>query len=123
MLLLAVEQPGAEQQSGKTYALEINFDRAALRDAYIRKTADALQIRSRIIRKDRAVGMISGGADAKSRVPDGSGSRRIRRELLDEAALRLQVTHRRRSSAPRDRSRTAVEVGRTDSRGGNLFSE
>jgi hypothetical protein len=42
------------------------------------------------VRKERAVGIIPGGAAAKSRVPNGSGSRRMRREVLDEAALRLQ---------------------------------
>jgi hypothetical protein len=43
-----------------------------------------------VVRKERAVGIIPGGAAAKSRVPNGSGSRRMRREVLDEAALRLQ---------------------------------
>ena len=57
----------------------------------LRATADDLALRCRIIRKDRAVGIIPGGNDAKARVPGGSGSRRMRRELLDEAALRTQA--------------------------------
>jgi len=60
-------------------------------EASLRATADDLAVRCRIVRKDRAVGLISGGAEAKARVPEGSGSRRIRRELLDEAALRMQA--------------------------------
>jgi len=57
----------------------------------LRATATQLGLRCRIIRKERAVGIIPGGAEAKAKVPDGSGSRRMRREVLDEAALRLQV--------------------------------
>ena len=60
-------------------------------EAALRDTAACLQLRCRIIRKERAVGMIPGGSEAKGRVPDGSGSRRIRKEHLDETALRLQL--------------------------------
>ena len=60
-------------------------------EASLRATASALNLRCRVIRKDRAVGIIPGGNEAKARVPDGSGSRRVRRELLDETALRLQA--------------------------------
>lgn len=62
-----------------------------LAEASLRHTAEALALRCRIIRKERAVGIIAGGAEAKARVPEGSGSRRMRREVLDEAALRLQA--------------------------------
>ena len=60
-------------------------------EASLRATAAELSLRCRVIRKERAVGIIAGGSEAKSRVPEGSGSRRMRRELLDEAALRLQT--------------------------------
>ena len=60
-------------------------------ESSLRATATDLALRCRVIRKDRAVGIIPGGADAKLRIPEGSGSRRVRRELLDEAALRLQA--------------------------------
>lgn len=62
-----------------------------LAEASMRATAKDLAMRCRVVRKDRAVGIIPGGAEAKEREPQGSGSRRVRRELLDEAALRLQA--------------------------------
>ena len=57
----------------------------------LRASAEDLALRTRVIRKHRAVGLISGGSEAKKCVPAGSGSRRVRRELLDECALRLQA--------------------------------
>ena len=50
-----------------------------------------LGIRARILRKERAVGVISGGDAAKTAKPDGHGSDKIRTECLDELVLRAQV--------------------------------
>ena len=43
-----------------------------------------LGLRARILRKERAVGVISGGDAAKTAKPDGHGSDKIRTECLDE---------------------------------------
>ncbi|KAL3908365.1 MAG: hypothetical protein SGPRY_009827 [Prymnesium sp.] len=69
----------------------------------IEEAATELQLRCRIIRKPRAVGLVPGGMSGKAMCPQGSGSNRIRSELLDEVVLRLQSELRelkKRSSLP-----------------------
>ena len=56
----------------------------------LRSTMANLKLRSTVIRKERAVGIIPGGKAGKSREPGGSGGKSIRRELLDEAVLAVQ---------------------------------
>ena len=51
-----------------------------------------LKIRAKVIRKARAVGIIPGGAEGKEKAPNGSGSKSIRRELLDEVCLSVHHT-------------------------------
>ena len=52
------------------------------------------RFRGRIIRKERAVGLIAGGKEAKVLFPEGSGSKSPRREMLDEVALRVHAALR-----------------------------
>lgn len=60
-------------------------------EATLTAAIDELQLRTRLIRKARAIGMIVGGKEAKLKYPDGSGSKNIRRELLDECVLRVHA--------------------------------
>jgi IMP and pyridine-specific 5'-nucleotidase len=53
----------------------------------LRDSMDKLKMRATVIRKDRAVGMISGGESSKSK--PGHGSTLLRRESLDESCLRV----------------------------------
>lgn len=48
-----------------------------------------LSLRGKIIRKERAVGIIPGGIEMIAKVPQGHGSRKIKREALDEIVLRI----------------------------------
>ncbi|KAL1496099.1 hypothetical protein AB1Y20_014724 [Prymnesium parvum] len=57
----------------------------------IEAAATELQLRCRIIRKPRSVGLVVGGKEGKARCPQGSGSSTLRAELLDEVVLRLQA--------------------------------
>lgn len=53
----------------------------------LRDSVEQLKMRAVILRKDRAVGIISGGEKSKSK--PGHGSTLLRRESLDEACLRV----------------------------------
>ena len=48
------------------------------------------QLRGRVLRKPRAVGLIPGGSDMQEKVPEGSGGKTFRRESLDEVVMRVQ---------------------------------
>ncbi len=47
-----------------------------------------LKLRARLIRKPRSLGIIPGGDDMVSKVPVGHGSKKLKREALDEITLR-----------------------------------
>lgn len=59
-------------------------------EASIRDTMAELKLRAQLIRKRRGVGIIPGGDDSVERVPTGHGSRKIKREALDEVVMRAQ---------------------------------
>ena len=59
-------------------------------EASLRATMAKLKIRGRVLRKERAVGIIPGGKEGKQQQPGGSGGKSIRRELLDELCLAVQ---------------------------------
>ena len=59
-------------------------------ESCIRSTMASLKLRGRVLRKERAVGLIPGGKEGKKREPTGSGGKSIRRELLDEVCLAVQ---------------------------------
>ena len=46
-----------------------------------------LKLRARIIRKERSVGIIPGGASSVARVAEGHGSKKLKREALDEVVM------------------------------------
>jgi len=54
----------------------------------MKNSMEELRLRARIIRKKRGLGIISGGPDSVARVPNGHGSIKLKREALDEIALR-----------------------------------
>lgn len=56
----------------------------------IHKSVKELCLRAKVIRKKRGVGLIPGGNDSVSAVPNGHGSLKLKREALDEVALRAQ---------------------------------
>ncbi len=58
----------------------------------IESCVEDMRIRGRIIRKELAVGLVPGGKIGKLKYPSGSGSGKIRREILDEVALAVQTT-------------------------------
>lgn len=53
-----------------------------------RETIDELKLRAKVIRKERAVGVIPGGYEMSMKVPFGHGSKKLKREALDELVLR-----------------------------------
>lgn len=55
-----------------------------------RSSAKELRLRAKIIRKPRGLGIIAGGPDSVKSVPTGHGSEKLKREALDEVALRAQ---------------------------------
>eukprot|EP00041_Stephanoeca_diplocostata_P028624 m.823750 g.823750 ORF g.823750 m.823750 type:complete len:422 (+) comp23404_c0_seq1:107-1372(+) len=59
-------------------------------EAAMVRAQEELNLRTRLIRKDRALGMIPGGGEGKKKYPLGSGGKSIRRELLDECVLRVK---------------------------------
>jgi hypothetical protein len=54
----------------------------------IKQTIKDLRLRAKIIRKSRSVGCIPGGDEMVSAVPVGHGSKKLKREALDEMVLR-----------------------------------
>jgi len=61
-----------------------------LAEASLRDSMEELKLRAQIIRKRRGCGLIPGGDDSVERVPMGHGSRKIKREALDELVMRVQ---------------------------------
>jgi len=56
----------------------------------ILNATEEMQLRSRIIRKPRSVGVIPGGEQGKAQQPHGHGSLKLKYEALDEIALRVE---------------------------------
>lgn len=56
----------------------------------VRSSVQALRLRAKVIRKARGLGIIAGGAESVTSVPNGHGSVKLKREALDEVALRAQ---------------------------------
>lgn len=54
------------------------------------RAIDELHLRCIIIRKERAVGIVPGGAEGLKRFPIGSGQKGLRPELLEEVCLRVR---------------------------------
>eukprot|EP00736_Rhodelphis_marinus_P005157 Rmarinus@m.14178 len=63
----------------------------------LRKSLKVLKLRAKVIRKERAVGIVPGGKQAKIEIPVGSGGKSIRRELLDECVFAVQDALKERS--------------------------
>ncbi len=61
-------------------------------------SATDLRLRCKIIRKARSVGMIPGGDAMVATVPVGHGSKKLKREALDEVVLRVMETFREQGS-------------------------
>ncbi|CEM09774.1 unnamed protein product [Vitrella brassicaformis CCMP3155] len=49
-----------------------------------------LKLRVKLIRKEKAVGIVPGGYEGRHLVPEGSGAGGLRREILDEVVLRIK---------------------------------
>jgi IMP and pyridine-specific 5'-nucleotidase len=54
----------------------------------LRSTAQDLNLRAKVLRKERAVGIYPGGKEMVAQVPIGHGSNKLKREALDEIVLR-----------------------------------
>lgn len=52
-------------------------------------TCDEMHLRARVLRKERAVGMFPGGDEFAKIHPKGHGSKKLKREALDEVVLRI----------------------------------
>ena len=66
---------------------------------YVPTTATTLQV----LRKERAIGIYPGGAEMAQQVPVGHGSKKLKREALDEVVLRVMEalrTHTPRITLP-----------------------
>ena len=59
-------------------------------EATLVQAVKELQLRAKIIRKTRSIGLIPGGKAGKEQFPVGAGSSRVPSESLDEVVLRLQ---------------------------------
>lgn len=62
----------------------------SIAEASIRNSIKELRLRAKLIRKPRGVGIIPGGSATVPGCPDGHGSVKLKREALDEVALRAQ---------------------------------
>lgn len=67
-------------------------------EAVMRQFVSDFCLRAKILRKERAIGIYPGGIDMAALVPIGHGSKKIKREALDE--LVLQVMEALRSADP-----------------------
>eukprot|EP00927_Polykrikos_kofoidii_P019747 TRINITY_DN19256_c0_g1_i1.p1 TRINITY_DN19256_c0_g1~~TRINITY_DN19256_c0_g1_i1.p1 ORF type:complete len:435 (-),score=73.72 TRINITY_DN19256_c0_g1_i1:227-1531(-) len=56
----------------------------------VRSCVTQLQLRAKVIRKDRAIGLVPGGKAAVDLAPKGHGSNKIKQEALNEVALAVQ---------------------------------
>lgn len=68
----------------------------------MRESIKELRLRATLIRKSRAVGIIPGGDESILSTPVGHGSKKLKKEALDEVALRCQRNieeHLRREAA------------------------
>eukprot|EP01053_Blabericola_migrator_P000032 Blabericola_migrator_1__31@NODE_1008_length_5718_cov_50_473191_g567_i2_p1_GENE_NODE_1008_length_5718_cov_50_473191_g567_i2NODE_1008_length_5718_cov_50_473191_g567_i2_p1_ORF_typecomplete_len481_score77_63ISN1/PF06437_11/2_9e107PMM/PF03332_13/0_0014Hydrolase_3/PF08282_12/0_39Sof1/PF04158_14/0_062_NODE_1008_length_5718_cov_50_473191_g567_i242625704 len=59
-------------------------------EAALRKAVVDMGLRTRLIRKERAVGIVPGGLKGLQQVPDGSGAKTLRPEILEEAVARVR---------------------------------
>lgn len=55
----------------------------------MKKTVESMKLRAKILRKERAVGMFPGGDEMAALFPKGHGSKKLKREALDETVLRV----------------------------------
>ena len=55
----------------------------------MKRTCDEMHLRARVLRKERAVGMYPGGDELVKVYPKGHGSKKLKREALDEVVLRI----------------------------------
>lgn len=53
------------------------------------QTLNDLKLRAKILRKERAVGLFPGGDEMAVKFPKGHGSKKLKREALDECVLRI----------------------------------
>jgi len=60
-------------------------------EASLQKTMREMQLRNKIIRKPRAIGIVPGGKTGKLEFAEGHGSTTMNREALDEVVLRLHA--------------------------------
>lgn len=55
----------------------------------LEQCCEDLSLRSMVIRKERAVGLVPGGAEGRKKKPTGSGTSSLKPEILDEAFYRV----------------------------------
>ncbi len=58
-------------------------------EATLRTALVDLRLRAKILRKERAIGLYPGGDALSAAVPNGHGSKKLKREALDECVLRV----------------------------------
>jgi IMP and pyridine-specific 5'-nucleotidase len=58
-------------------------------EASMQESVQELNLRARVIRKERSCGVVAGGLEGKLKCPQGSGARKLQREHLDEMVLRI----------------------------------
>ena len=64
----------------------------------MRSTCAALNLRAKILRKDRAVGVFPGGDEMCELVPKGHGSKKLKLEALEELVLRVMDSFRKQTN-------------------------
>lgn len=58
-------------------------------ESVMNQTVEDLKLRAKILRKERAVGLFPGGDEMAAKFPKGHGSKKLKREALDECVLRI----------------------------------
>jgi len=88
--------PGPKPKSWPETSVSTLLDTA---QKTMERTIKELRLRARIIRKPRSVGVIPGGDAMVVDVPVGHGSKKLKREALDEIVLRIMDALRQKGDA------------------------
>lgn len=78
----------------------------------MKEAVEELKLRARILRKERAIGLFPGGIEMVSKYPIGHGSKKLKREALDEVVMR--VLHKLKHHDPQISLPYCVFNGGTD---------